>query len=301
MRFHLWRPSKPATFALLMLLGLLFSFLPVRWLRGLRGVLQPMAILQAPVSGAVNQFRNAVAPEPEPDITPESTRTILGENAELRRRVEQQRLALEDLRREVARLAGLRDVFPFGRASIVPAAVLAFDASARRTTLTMAVGTDGIAGLREGLWVAAGEAPDEAAAQTGREAAAGQYLIGRISEAHPFVSRVQLATDPGFGPVRAAVARIVDGAWQPGPADVLLTGAGGRTMRIERATSDHFAAGATIVMIPASLDLPMSLTIGQVVGSRPLPEAPLFFDLDVRPWGDYQRLRYVYVIIPASK
>lgn len=301
MRFHLWRPSKPATFTLLMLLGLLLSFLPVRWVRGLRGVLQPLAILQSPVGGAASHLRNAVAPEPEPELTPESTHAILAENEELQRRVAQQRLALEDLRREVARLAGLRDVFPFGRASIVPAAVLAFDTSPRRATLTIAVGSDGIAGLREGLWVAAGEAPGAAAEHTGREAVAGQYLIGRISEAHPFLSRVQLATDPGFGPLRAAVARVVDGAWQPGPADVLLTGAGGSTMRIERANTDHFAAGATIVMIPTSLDLPLSLTIGQIVGSRPLPEAPLFFDLDVRPWGDYQRLRYVYVIIPASK
>ena len=71
-------------------------------------------------------------------------------------------------------------------------------------------------------------------------------------------------------------------------------------MLIDRATADYYADGRRLVLVRPSGGLPSSLAIGEVVSARSIPDAPLHFDLEVRPLGDVRRLDWVYVIAPGS-
>jgi cell shape-determining protein MreC len=226
---------------------------------------------------------------------------LAAERDQLARQLEHQSVRITELEGTVAVLTGLRERLDDPRARLVRAAVLAFDASPRRESLLIdrgAMNTSAEGRPRVGQWVAAGLGPAEQdSADSGRAQLARQWLLGRISEVHGFTSRVQLASDPQFGPVRVRAARrLQDGALQVEQRDCLLEGRGTGRMVIRQAPNNYFAAGSTLVLVPRGADSPATLEIGRVIGASPVANAPLMFDHELAPIADYRSIRHVFII-----
>jgi hypothetical protein len=138
--------------------------------------------------------------------------------------------------------------------------------------------------------------------QSGRQLLMRQWLIGRVSEVQPYTARVRLVSDPKFGASQAGepvclARRLADGRWQPTPAKYVLSGRGSGRGVISRADADYWSLGYELVLATPGPDLPVTLSIGRIVGSRRLEESALHFDLDVQPLGDVRALSWVYVIL----
>ena len=138
-------------------------------------------------------------------------------------------------------------------------------------------------------------------ADSGRQLLMKQWLIGIVAEAHPYVSRVQLATDPSFSVnMKCKIAKpLADGTLETASSECRLEGAGEGRMRIDQAYQDYYAEGYTIVLTPLSRTRPIALTIGRIVRSRAL-ETGLHFELEVAPWAEARDLSNVYIISLAE-
>lgn len=295
MRLRLARPSKPTLFAILMVASACVALLPARWTGCVNGVAQPLGWFQWAVSGGARRtlehFQGLGVPPP----TPAEVRELRRQNEELARRLRHQQVTIAQLESRIAELTGLREQLDDHRAKIILASVVAGDASPRRDTLTISRGQRH--GVRLGDWVAAGSpAAEYDPAETGRDLLLRQWLIGRVSEVYPYLSRVQLTTDAQFGPQRVWTARPTpEGSWELGAAESVLRGLGNGRMRIDRASENFLEAGQTVVLVPLVHPRPLALAVGRIVGARRL-ETGLHYDLEVEPWGDARRLGHVYVI-----
>ncbi|MFQ5807577.1 MAG: rod shape-determining protein MreC [Phycisphaerae bacterium] len=246
-------------------------------------------------SRATRQTRQTVESLTRPAPTREELEQLRHYNQRLTLQVGQQQLLIAEMERQLADLSGLRDQLGDLRAKIIFAAVVGGDTSPRRETITISKGRR--QGIERGDWVAAGmpEAERDPVA-TGRDLLLRQWLIGRVTEVQPYVSRVQLATDPDFGTERAWAAKtLMDNTWQVAGRPCGLEGFGDGSMRIRQASEDYLATGYTIVVVPLADPQPMALAIGRIIASEML-ETGLHYDLEVEPWGDPQALSHVYVI-----
>lgn len=271
------------------------ALLPARWTGCTGGVLQPLSPLTWAFSSATRQVRGAVHDLSSPAPTRAELERLRRENERLARQVGHQQVMLAEMEQVVAELSELRSQLSDGDAKIIFASVIGGDTSPWRETITISKGRR--AGVEAGDWVAAGVVPAERnPATTGRDLLLQQWLIGRVSEVQPHLSRVQLTTDPHFGlePVWAAKA-LADGSWQVADRQCGLVGLGGGRMRIEQASEDYSASDYTVVLVPLAHTQPMTLAIGRIVASEML-ETGLHYDLEVEPWGDPRALSYVYVI-----
>jgi cell shape-determining protein MreC len=301
MRPRARRITKPRIFALLMGLAALLALLPTDWTRWLGGVLQPLGWLQWSASSATRAAGNSVRGIGGEWLPPGRAQELRDEFDELRRQLRHQAVLLADLERQMAEVTGIREQLGQEQTRIVIAAVIGFDTSPRRQTLMINKGSLSEGRMQVGQWVAAGAGPDRQDRQaTGRESLLRQWLIGKVSKVDPYRSWVQLATDPGFGPEPVRVAGLVDGRWQRTGDECLLYGLGSGRMLIRHAKSDYLASGHTVVLVPRSGDLPASLSIGRISGSRTVAESSLWHDLDVRPYVDPYELTHVYVISARS-
>lgn len=302
MAFQIRLPTKTGLFALLMVASaalLLFGGGPLNWLRG---VLQPIAILQRPVSDMIR----VVAPRRVDGVPDRPTReqfqTLFDENEQLRRQIAQQQSSIEELHGRLAAVTGLRDQLRDLRGLIVMAPVVALDGSPRRESLLIGRGSNQIAGLRAGLWVAGAPELTDDEKISGRERLARQVIIGRVIEVHPFTCRVQLVSDPGFRNIPVRAARVLDdGTWKIVGPESLLSGQGGGRMIMDRVPEDVFSAGARVALLSPSSELPATMTLGRIESSRSRPDAPLFFDLELRPWYPLNEIENVYVIVPGAR
>jgi hypothetical protein len=291
-----FRLTKPQLFVLLMTLAALAALLPGSCTRWAGGILQPLGWVSAPLTTTIRAAVNA-GDARGADLPAAEAAALRGELERAQRQVGQQALTIQELEQRLGELTSIREQLRDPRTRIRLATVIAYDASARRESLLLGRGSND--GVAVGQWVVACSTPPAADA-SGRDAVMREWLLGRVSEVFPFASRVRLATDPQFARERVRVARILpDGTWQPIGNDCLLFGLGGGAMQIREASADLRAAGGEVVLVPAAADLPVEMTIGRITGSRSVPEAPLFFNLDVRPWGDARRLATVYVIVPG--
>lgn len=291
-------PSKSVVFAGLMIAAVVASLLPVAWTRWVRGIFQPLALLQSGVAALVRSGSggDAEAPGPAaPPVTPEELARLQTENRQLQRELGQQSLYVAELEKRLNEITGIRDQLRNRQANLILAPVIAYDASLQQETLLISKGS--AAGIVKGQWVAAAAEPGQT---DGRKLLARQWLIGRISEVQPYSSRVQLATDGRFKEEVRVAKVLPNGAWQPLDHRCILFGRGGGRMAIEQATQDYYKLGYQIVLVPASAELPAPFTLGRIESSRPLEQTQLHFDLEARLWGEPRRLEYVYVIAVGS-
>jgi cell shape-determining protein MreC len=272
--------------------------LPRSWTAPGRGLFQPLALLQWPMSWLAGKTGRTVEPAAAEALPPEQARELRAENARLQRQVLQQRLALQQAEGRVEELSGIADQMPDSHVGILIAPVVACDASPRHSTLLIAKGQQR-RWVQEGEWVVAGGAgaPDWDAEATVRDLLHRGWLIGRVSEVQPRVARVQLATDPRFKTEVWAARMLADGTVQLAGKPCHLQGVGAGRMSITQAVEDYFKTDYRLVVVPTSRDLPVPLTVGRIAGSTPRADSSQHFNLSVLPWGSADKLSHVFVLV----
>lgn len=295
------RPSRGGFFALLMLGAGLLALTPPGWTHWLRNILQPIAMLQRPVALGAQNVRDSIEARTHGALPADEADRLRDEADQLRRLALNQQLTIADLEERLAAVTLLREQVGGARVKLVIAEVVAYDTVPSRATIRISEGSRTITGLKPDLWVAAASTPPWLPpAARAREAAQRHWIIGRISDVQPFVSTVQLTTDPGFGPIEVQPASMADdGTWSSVNLRCALQGIGAGRMWMDRVPRE-LPADKTVIYVPTSELLPVPMVIGQVSSSRRLPEAPQHFNYEVRPWADLVHLRFVYIIVPAG-
>jgi cell shape-determining protein MreC len=290
-----WRLTKPALFAILMAVAALLALLPAHWTGCTDGLMQPVSPITWVFSGVTRRGLGAADSLSTPAPTRAEYERLRQANQRLAQQVGQQHILIAEMEQVVAELSGLREEIIDPGVRILFAAVSGGDASPQRETLTISIGSR--RGVAAGDWVAAGLPPAERdPAATGRDLLLQQWVIGVIDEVQPYLSRVQLATDPEFGTRLVRVAKPLSGTrWEVAELECGLVGLGQGRMRIDRAAVDYLGEGYTIVLVPLAHPQPLALALGRIVGSEPL-ETGLHYDFEVEPWSDARRLSHVYVI-----
>ncbi len=290
-------PSKSATFAILMVASAVSAFLvPSSWTAPVRGVFQPLGLVQWMFSSSGREAGAVVNGAGGQRVTQERARELLKENEELKTQVVNQQQMIDEFQAQLDQVTALRGQVPYSQARIVLAPVVSYDASPARDTLQIALNERTSSLIKVGQWVAAGvpETPT-------RELLCRQWLIGRVSEVHTRLARVQLATDPKF---RAGVqagrlaGQSAGNQWRLELADeaCVLDGQGGGKMLISQAKENYFESGNQLVGVPASRDLPAPFVLGRIVAAKHRDDSSKHYDLTVIPWGSVERLTHVYVI-----
>lgn len=270
--------------------------LPARlvWLEGL--VFEPVWWVSGSVTDSTAALRDALAPSLQPRAPAGDARRLRAENEQLRRQVAQLSRLLEQREQELRELAGLREILGDLPVRLLPAYVLAGDASPTRRSLVIARGSSGPFPLHVGDWVAAAPAASGPSDQDGRQRLLAQWLVGRVAEVGPLTSRVRLTTDPAFGPVPVRAARVDEsGRCIPLGPVVLLHGSGG-SMRVREAPLNFLERGAEWILTEPIGRIPLAMLVGRITSARPVPQSALHYDLVVEPLSDPHRLRRVYVI-----
>lgn len=272
------------------------ALLPDRWTRFADSLLQPFGWARWLVSSSARALRTAGETAATTEIPSLADyEQVVAELDEARRRIGHQSLMLQAVEEQLADVAGIRAQLGEARASIKIAAVAGMDPEPRREVLTILKGTR--AGVTVGDWVASGQAGNEVDPRsTGRELLFEQYIIGRVIQVSAFEARVQLCSDPQFGPQRVLLARRGrGGALEPHARHAALVGRGDGVMKIDRSTADYLASDHTLVLVPLMHARPTLLAVGMISGVETL-ETRLHYDFEVVPLGEPRTLSYVYVI-----
>jgi cell shape-determining protein MreC len=291
------RAPRRRTFALIMMLAAALALLPTAWTSWTRHLIDPLVWTRGTLRNGIAYGVLAL----RGPIGNSSTEAELREQLDgLRRQLAQQSLMLDQTQRQLETVAGIAGQFDRHQPRILIATITAVDASATRSSATLSRGS--IDGVRTGMWVVAGARPHSAVdADTGRDLLLRQWVIGRVAEAGASTSRVQLASDALFGPIRVrAAVPLPDGSLQLLAAEGLLYGRGNGRMEIEEASVNFHEAGANWVLANVGASVPIWLSIGRIVGGRALPESSLHFNHDVRPWAEASQVDYVYVLLPGD-
>lgn len=293
--------TRSLIFAVLMLASAISAFLlPRGWTDWSDGLIQPLAAVESPVSGTTRAVRDFATPRPR--LSAAESERLQRENEQLRRLVGHQELLLAERGEELAAVTGIREQLGGISAQIIVARVVGGESSPLRESLLISQGSIGPRPVRVGDWVAAGAPRAARADRGGRELLLREWLIGRVAQVHPYVSRVQLTTDPGFGDalfraVRVRAARALsDGTWQFAKSEALLYGDGGERMVIRQASESLLAERFVTVVARLSDALPVEMLIGKLTGSTSLPESALHYDFTVTPPASARTLTHVYVI-----
>ncbi|MBK8913797.1 MAG: hypothetical protein IPM64_04200 [Phycisphaerales bacterium] len=293
------RPSRGAFFATLMTVAALLALSPPALARWMRGAIGPLAMLQRPLALAVQQAKDAATPG-RAGLSAEEAQRWQIEMEQLRRLAGNQQLSIEELERKLAEVSLLREQFGDARVKLIVAEVIGYDAAPRRATIRLSQGSWTVTGLRPDLWVAATDSPPwYPEAERVREGLSRQWLVGRVTEVQPFVTTVQLTTDPGFGPIEVQPALVgADGRWSAMRMRCALRGVGGGRMWMDRVPQE-LASGETIVFAPSSELLPIPMALGRISEAERIPNAPQHFNYTVMPWARGTDLRFVYIVVPA--
>ncbi|MCH7870494.1 MAG: hypothetical protein IID33_02225 [Planctomycetes bacterium] len=306
------QPAVSRASIILLVLAALACLLPPAWAGCARAVTYPLTWLQSALGGGSRAVHAAVQHTRDERPSHSDFDTLELHDRELQRQVQHQSVEIADLKQQIEQLTGLRSAMGDQRTRLVPAAVLAYDPSSRHETLRLDVGTANTSEhgrIRVGQWVVAGVAiragqPSE----TGRVLLSRQWLLGKISEVGAFSSRLMLATDPRFGPIRVRAAkRLADGtlirAVDPrtqNPRSCLLEGLGQGRMVIRQAPANYLDAEYDRVLVPAGADLPVAMLIGRMIAAQSVEDAPLVFDLTIEPPADLSKIGTVFVIVTGS-
>lgn len=290
----------------LLVLGGLLALLPPGFTGCARVIVQPVEWLRMITTGSARGVRSAALSAVEPAPTIRQFDQALDEKAALERLVAHQSLRIDELERRVDELSNVRGQFSNPNSRIVVASVIAVgDGAPRRETITIDRGSGNTpqgAEVQVGHWVVAGESFQQARSSgaSGLTLLSRHSIIGSIAEVHSLTSRVQLGTDPAFGPQKVRLARrLADGTLLVDPRDCLLQGAGGGKMIIRQFPENPFDSNfETLVLVLADATLPGTIAIGRVTGARSHADAPLVFDLIVEPLEPPSTAEHVFVVIP---
>lgn len=285
---------RPLLFTLLMLASLLLSLLPPSWTRWAGTILQPVAWLQWSTAAATRGVARSAEQLASGDDA--ETARLRRQLEELQRQVLHQSAQIEQLESNLDAATNLRRQLREPQARLIVAPVIAGDPSPLRAALRIGRGSEH--GVVVGDWVAAALDPAERPEGTSaRDLLLRQWLVGQVSRVLSHTSDVTLTTDRSFGPVRVRLARALpDGKWQTADREALVSGGGGGRLEIRNATVDFAATGFTTVLALLYESPPALLMVGAVQKTDSVLDAPMHYNLQVRPAGDARRLSHVYVI-----
>ncbi len=285
--------GKPTVFLLLMLLSAATALLPPGWTSWAGAVLQPIGWLQ---QGLTFGGQTVLSIGRGVSLPPNEAQRLVARAEQLERQVAHQALQIADLETRLATVSGVQQQLAGSGARVIVAPLVALDSTRTREMVT--IGRGSRAGIKLGDWVAAG-VPEELRADSaaGRELLEQQWVVGRVSEVFPYLSRVQLMTDAGFGAVRARVARtLADGTTQRSDERCVLNGAGSGRMEIRQATQNYLSQQLTQVYVELRGAPLAELFAGTIVAAKTVDQSALHFDLEVRPAGRVDMLSTVYVV-----
>jgi len=287
-------PSKANTFVILMVVSAVLVLLPREWTNAVRGLFQPLALLQYLLNSASQKVEHKAEGLVEPKITQEEAQRLLRENQSLQRLLVDQQGLADTLARQVAELSNLRDQWPDSHARVILAPVIAFDADPRRESMSIALDERSGPLMRPKLWVVAGLHETPTRALLGE-----RWLVGQISDVQPRVARVQLVTDPGFS-VAVQFGILTEKGWALADEQCYLQGRGNGKMLADMVTRDYYAAGYRMAVVPPDANLPLRLSLGRIESSRVNPQSSKWYDLTVVPWAPARSLTHVYVLVTPT-
>lgn len=302
-----------------MFLAALSLWLPRGWSDNLKHVMQLITPGQAVVSRGVAQG----AARLNERATRDPDAALRQEVESLRNALVSQRALVEQIGAENRRLKALRDGQVPLPVPLLPAKVTGRDILAWRDVALVDRGSVKSVSLRD--WVAtrlfvdqgrtAGVEPG--AAVSTREVDLGrEYLLGRVEEVSPYVSRVQLFSDVDSNPIEVRVGGIAAGN-DTTPYACSLRGLGNgrmvikdvpeRYVQTEGSTAPlegerRMRVGDYVFSAPGQLGLPVPMLIGRVSEIQVNPKQRLVLDVMVEPLIDRDAIREVMIVplVPAG-
>ncbi|MFN0135229.1 MAG: rod shape-determining protein MreC [Phycisphaerae bacterium] len=291
------RLTKPALFAWLMAFSLVLVVLPPGAKRWMTGLLQPIGWIEWIFTGTAQSIREIVSDAAAPPLTAEASEQLRERVAALDRQLAHLYDENTTLRLQIDTLTGLHNQIVDARAIIHIVSVASGSANPRRRELIINGGD--FRGIRAGDWVAAAPPRDTDLEASGRELVARQWLIGKVTDALPYQSRVRLLIDSDFGPEKVIPARrLPNGSLQRAEQEVLLYGEGGE-MLIKGVSRNFFEDGFNLIIAPIGPLGGSGMIAGEIFASQSRTDTAQRIDLRARPIGDATTLSTVYVISPG--
>jgi cell shape-determining protein MreC len=275
--------------------------LPTTFTNRAAGLLQILAPLQ---DGLIRGADYIIGPS-DPTTSPESNTETLDQQA-VKSAIASLTTQNQSLRRELERLAAVRQrgMGPGGR--LIPTRVLSWDASNWRDSRQI------LGGVKAGLTPGAGVVTNHFAIPltqadlitTGMGVLAAERLIGTIDNVGSFTSRVRLLSDPG-SELTVTLAALDADTLIPINAKFILVGKGAGNIQIREVHHQYVDNGAIslgdyVLTLPDEPLLPPSITIGTVSNITPDRENALLYNLDVETGIHYADLRRLYVVDLAN-
>lgn len=302
MRLFHYRPSKKAVFAWLMTLSAIAIFLPPEVTNASKHSTQLLVPMQDLVYFATHWTSRSVSRNVQ---TQEKKQQA--EDALIRQLISHA-ATIEQLREENLRLGALRNK-AIRRAML--AQVVAQDATGWRSSLLVERGSE--LGIHRKDWVSSQLFIDQGRvndADEGQAVIAREVLLGRVAQASPFMSRVQLLTDVDSPPIEVRVGGLDDGRPEFVDYPCSLHGRGSGKMVIrdvehsyivseDRAKEDgkrRIRVGDYVCSAPGQLGLPEPMVIGRVVAIEADPKERLVYDVVVESTISLDAVRHVHVI-----
>lgn len=296
MRYHLIQPSKPTSFAILMVAAALTSLMPARWTACGSNLTQPISPLTWAVSSSLHYVRYTSDNFTSSTPTRDEYAKLEEQNQRHELQLHQQAVMLAELEDIIRDLSGVRGQLNDERVRLIIAAVIGGETSPLRETIRISKGARH--GVKVGDWVAAGMAREDVpGGVSGRELLMQQWIIGIVSRVYPYVSDVQLTTDPGFRPSNVfwAARPVGENRWEIARRECGIEGIGNQRMRVDRAAQDYLSEGYTIILAPLAYPQPLGLAVGRIIDVKSL-DTGLHYRFEVVPWGAARNLSHVYVI-----
>ncbi len=318
----LGKPSKRSVLVVLVGLAILTYVLGPRTAGSLRGIVQPIL---APLGDGgmylATAMKMAFAPA---GISPEQARQLKRENALLSGLAAYWKDQAHLHRRRVAGLITFQKSYgPLAdlQCELIPARVVAEDSLPYGQTRSLNVGQKDKAVARAPVISAEPLLlTDRSKALPTRLAVVtGSALVGRLSQAGAFTSRMTLITDRAFG-TRARILRIID---PRNPRKIVIT-TGGQAAEENLSVENNFlieveargdGAGGLVIsdvseyhnirpddMLLTAEDryLPVPVRIGRIYKVQKNPRHPLREIIWVRPDATLESLRDVYIVVPLG-
>jgi len=223
---------------------------------------------------------------------------------------------MDQVRRENSLLRGLREKFIPPGVVLVPARVVARDIGGWRDSLLLSRGAsqqvrrqDAVASR---LFVSGGETIGVA---VGHLVLAREFLLGRIEQAGPFTSRLQLFSDVGIR-TEVRVGRVAGGRFSAVDYPCTLLGLGNGEMRIEdvplrfivdesqgaRSDGAGMRVGDLVATPPNGFaGLPTPMVIGRVRGFEHDPRRRLVATVQVESMATPDDLDDVFIVATGSR
>lgn len=295
-------------FGLLMLLAGLMLVLPRGLFAPVRNATQLVAYLpQWGSQTARHQARTRLESIGAESVSPDEHDKVVRENQALQNENIALRQKVAELKATVNALGRIRQLgFP-ATGSLVPARVLALDASVGRESLLLGKGST--QQIKNQDWVtsriAIGAGSDDGIMD--RSAVlARESLIGWVEETSPVMSRVVLLTDRIAN--RAMSVRIepvgekrVPLVSNRKPIEFVLNGAGNGKMIMPDLPRDYvergyIRVGDHVTSNPTDPRLPLPLVIGRITHLEHNRKKPVYYEATVEPLYDPRTLNEVYVV-----